>query len=68
MMGIIKTKEQKEMIKASLVELMDEDPQFFKNILSEIIEDAGMINAIQEGRKDSFIDEQKIMSILDNGS
>lgn len=67
-METLKTQEQKEIIKASLIELMNEDRQFFKDILSEIIEDAGMINAIHEGRKNQFVDEKKIMDILDSGS
>ncbi|WP_413907406.1 hypothetical protein [Desulfobacula sp.] len=58
-------KKQKELIKASLIEIMTENKDYFKEIFSEIIEDAGMINAIQKGRKNTFVDEKNIMSILE---
>ena len=53
------------LIKASLMEIMTENKDYFKEIFSEIIEDAGMINAIQKGRKNKFVDEKNIMSILE---
>lgn len=64
-MQILTEKKHKEMIKASLVEIMTENKEFFKEILSEIIEDAGMVNAIQKGRKNKFVDEKNIMAILE---
>jgi len=47
------------------MEIMTENKDYFKEIFSEIIEDAGMINAIQKGRKNKFVDEKNIMSILE---
>ena len=58
-------KEHKELIKASLVELMSENKFFFKEIFSEIFEDVGMVNAIREGRDNDFVDEKNIMNILE---
>jgi len=63
-MQTITKKQHKELIKASLIELMDENYDFFKEIFSEIIEDAGMVNAIYKGRKNRFVDEKNIMNIL----
>lgn len=59
-------KQHKELIKASLIELVNENYDFFKEILSEIIEDAGMVNAIHKGRKNRFVDEKNIMNILES--
>jgi len=56
---------QKEMIKESLMELMTENKEFFREFFSEIIEDAGMAAAIQKGRKNKFVDEKNIMAILE---
>lgn len=58
-------KEHKELIKASLIELMSENKFFFKEIFSEIFEDVGMVNAIREGRDNDFVDEKNIMNILE---
>ena len=47
------------------MELMTENKDFFKEIFSEIIEDAGMINAIIEGRNNEFVSEKDIMDIIE---
>ena len=64
-MQVLTEKKHKELIKASLLEIMNENKEFFKEIFSEIIEDEGMVNAIQEGRKNKFVAEKNIMAILE---
>jgi predicted transposase YdaD len=64
-MQILTDKKNKELIKASLMELMTENKDFFREIFSEIIEEAGMANAIIEGRKNEFVSEKNIMNILE---
>jgi len=64
-MQTLTRKQNKELIKASLMELMTENKDFFKEIFSEIIEDAGMINAIIEGRNNEFVSEKDIMDIIE---
>jgi len=64
-MKTLTEKKQKDMIKASLIEIMTENKDYFKEIISEIIEEAGMINAIQKGRNNEFVDEKNIMAILE---
>jgi hypothetical protein len=64
-MQLLTEKKHKELIKASLLEIMTENKEFFKEIFLEIIEDAGMVNAIQEGRINKFVDEKNIMAILE---
>ena len=64
-MQLLTEKKHKELIKASLLEIMTENKEFFKEIFLEIIEDAGMVNAIQEGRINKFVDEKNIVAILE---
>ena len=64
-MKMLTEKKHKELIKASLMELMTENKEFFREIFSELIEDAGMVAAIQKGRKNKFVDEKNIMAILE---
>ena len=65
-MQIFTEEKHKELIKASLKEIMTENKEFFKEIISESIEDAGMVNAIQEGRNNKFVAEKNIMAILES--
>jgi len=64
-MQTLTEKKNKALIKASLMELMTENKDFFREIISEILEEAGMANAITEGRNNEFVNEQKIMHILE---
>lgn len=54
----------KELIKDVLVEMMSEKKGLFQEILIEAIEEVGLINAIKEGRKNNFVDEERIMKLL----
>lgn len=54
----------KELIKGALVEMMSEKKGVFQEILIEAIEEVGLINAIKEGRKNNFVDEERIMKLL----
>jgi len=54
----------RELIKDVLVEMMSEKKGLFQEILIEAIEEVGLINAIKEGRKNNFVDEERIVKIL----
>ncbi|MFO0795715.1 MAG: hypothetical protein U0586_16820 [Candidatus Brocadiaceae bacterium] len=54
----------KNLIKESIVEMIKEDREGFRKLILEAIENAGLANAIEEGRKNTFISEDKIMGIL----
>lgn len=54
----------KELIKDALIELMSEKKGVFQDILIEAIEEVGLINAIREGRKNNFVNEERIMNLL----
>ncbi len=42
--------ELKALLKAALVELIEERPEALKEILAEVIEDMGLVRAIEEGK------------------
>lgn len=54
----------KELIKDALIELMSEKKGVFQDILIEAIEEVGLINAIREGRKNNFVNEERIINLL----
>ncbi len=54
----------KEWLREVLVELLEQRPSEFRQLVIEAIEDAAMINAIREGRKGEFVTEEEIKSYL----
>jgi hypothetical protein len=54
----------KRLLKETIVELMEERRDLFSEILMEAMEEAGLINAIREGRKNALVSEEQIMAIL----
>ena len=57
--------ENKALLKEVLLELLQEHRSEFYQILSEAIEEIGLANAIRMGRKDEFVPEDEILSILE---
>ena len=57
-------KEAKALFKEALVELLEERRDLFLDVLVEAIEEVGLANAIQEGRKNEFVSEEQILAIL----
>ena len=53
------------MLKEVLIDLMGSKKDIFYDILVEALEEVGLAKAIEEGRKDNFVDEETIFSILD---
>lgn len=54
----------KALLKEVLVELMEEKRDLFLEIMVEAIEEIGLANAIREGRRDEWVDEEQIHAIL----
>jgi hypothetical protein len=54
----------KALLKEALVELMEEKRDLFFDVMLEAIEEAGLANAIREGRQGEFISEDQVLSIL----
>ncbi|MDO9130222.1 MAG: hypothetical protein Q8N45_00295 [Anaerolineales bacterium] len=57
-------KQFKDLLKQTMLELFEERSYVFSGIMVEALEEIGLANAIREGRKDEFVDEQEIMDIL----
>ncbi len=54
----------KELMRAALTDLLQERRDLFYELLAEVIEDMGMVDAIRAGRQNEFIDEAEIDALL----
>ncbi|HFC12943.1 MAG TPA: hypothetical protein ENJ56_08890 [Anaerolineae bacterium] len=54
----------KALIKEALAELLQERRELFQPLISEVIEDAGLLAAIHEGRNSDNVSRAEIMAIL----
>ena len=57
-------KQFKILLKQTLIELFDERRDMFSAIIVEALEEIGLANAIREGRKNEFVSEEEIQSVL----
>ncbi len=61
----ISDEKTKELLTEVLVEMMKNKREVFQEIVLDAIEEVGLANAIVDGRKDDFVSEEKIMSVLE---
>ena len=61
----ISDEKTKELLTEVLVEMIREKREIFQEIVLEAIEEVGLANAISEGRKNEFVSENEVMSILE---
>ena len=54
----------KTLLKETLVEIFEERQDLFSAIVAEAIEEIGLANAIRAGRKNDFVDKERIDAIL----
>lgn len=54
----------KELLKAAIIELLQEQKEEFSEILAETLEDILMKNAIQEGENTEPVSREQIFNIL----
>ena len=54
----------KELLKQAILELLEERQDLFRELLTEAIEDLGLINAIKESEATSDVSKSEILSIL----
>lgn len=54
----------KELLKAAILELLQEQKEEFSELLAELIEDLGMKNAIQEGEDTETVSREEIFKLL----
>ncbi len=54
----------KELLKEVVIELLQERRGEFYEVFIEALEEIGLANAIREGRRGEFVDEEQINAIL----
>ena len=54
----------KSLLKEVILELVQERRDWFFEVMVEALEEIGLANAIQEGRRNEFVDEGQITAIL----
>lgn len=55
----------KELLTEVLIEMIQKKREVFYDIVREALEEIGLANAIEEGRKDDFVSEDEIFDILE---
>ncbi|MDY0096690.1 MAG: hypothetical protein RBT80_28655 [Candidatus Vecturithrix sp.] len=55
----------KPLLEEVLIKMIREKREIFYDIVVEAIEDIALGNAIQEGRQDHFVSEDRILAILE---
>jgi len=55
----------KELLKMAIFELIQEEKEMFSELLGDIIEEIGMVNAIQEGENTEIVPQEEIFKILE---
>jgi hypothetical protein len=55
----------KELLKAAIVEVLQEQKEVFSDLLAEIIEDIALEKAIKEGEKTELVSREAIFKILE---
>ena len=55
----------KPLLEEVLVKMIREKREVFYEIFMEVLEDIALGNAIQEGRQDDFVSEDRIVAILE---
>ena len=61
---IIKEDEIKSMLEDIIFKLLQEKKEIFRDIVEEVMEDIALCKAIEDGRKNEFVSQEKIMVIL----
>lgn len=64
----ISDEKTKELLTEVIVDLLKTKRDILYDVILEALEEVGLANAIAEGRKDEFVSEDEVFSILDNGA
>ncbi len=62
----ISDEKTKELLTEVMIELIKTRRDIFHEIILEALEEVGLANAIIEGRKNDFVTEEKIFSLLND--
>jgi hypothetical protein len=60
----LNTSQLKDLIKAAIVEILQEQQEVFTDIIVEAIEDIALAKAIKEGETSETVDRESIFKIL----
>jgi len=64
----ISDEKSKELLTEVIVDLLKTRREVFYDVVLEAMEEVGLANAIAEGRKNDFVSEEQIFSLLDSAS
>ncbi len=64
----IDSNELKALLKQALIELLEEKDETLYGALAELVEDAGLIKAVQEGQNSEIVDRTTIFKALERES
>jgi len=53
-------------LKEIMVELIQDKKDVMSQIISDALEDVGLAQAIKQGRKNKFVDESRILEMLES--
>ncbi len=59
---IISDEKTKELLTEVIIEMIKQKREIFYEIILEALKEVGLANAITEGRKDKFVNEERINS------
>ena len=63
---LIKEEQIEPMLEEIIFKIFNDRKELIKDIFEEVIEDMAMSKAIDEGRKNDFVEKTKIMDTIDN--
>ncbi len=60
----VSEEQTKVLLKQVFSELLEEKRDLFTEIMSDVMQEIGLANAIREGRQDEFVPEEQILATL----
>jgi hypothetical protein len=63
--AMIDDKRLKELFKAAIVEVFEERPDLFREVIEEALEDAALARAIEEGEGTELIGREEVFHLLE---
>jgi len=63
----ISDEKTKELLTEVMIDLLKTKRDILYDVVLEALEEVGLANAIAEGRKNEFVSEDEVFSILDDG-
>jgi hypothetical protein len=64
-MSEVEQAELKQVVKAAIREALVENQDLIKEVLAELMEDAALLERMEEGRKTEFVSRDEIMDLLE---